>query len=302
MKQYTRDQLWQVLDQLAPLNLAGSWDNVGVLLESFPPQNIKQLKDEKILLTIDLTESVFEEALTQQCTVIITYHPIIFGGLKRLTLSNSQSRTLLRAAQAGIAIYSPHTALDAVHGGVCDWLSNCALLPNYSLKDQSSSFRERVITLCENYSPIEPDTIDPEQGSGRICTLKEKSSLEQICQHLNLNLNQGLSQQQSKLYLRIATPHDYCVTDKTIKTVALCPGAGGGLFKSLSQVNLLITGEMSHHDVLAHVERGTAVILTEHTRCERGFLKYFKERLSQALSVAVFVAQSDDDPMYLYQG
>ena len=301
MKQYTRDQLWQVLDQLAPLNLAGTWDNVGVLLESIPPKNINQLKDEKILLTIDLTESVFQEALAQQCTVIITYHPIIFGGLKRLTLANSQSRTLLRAAQAGIAIYSPHTALDAVHGGVCDWLSSCALLPDHSLKDQTSIFKMQVASLCKDYAPIEPDPIDPEQGSGRICTLKENSSLEQVCQSLNLNLNQGLSVQQSKIYLRVATPHNYCVTDKIIKTIALCPGAGGSLFKSLSQVDLLVTGEMSHHDILAYVEKGTAVILTEHTRCERGFLKYFKERLSQALSITVVLAQSDDDPMYLYQ-
>ena len=83
----------------------------------------------------------------------------------------------------------------------------------------------------------------------------------------------------------------------------MCPGAGGSLFKSLPNPDLLVTGEMSHHDVLAHVEKGTAVILTEHTRCERGFLKIlFEEYLSQALSVTVVLAQSDDDPMYLYQG
>ena len=302
MKQYTRDQLWQVLDQLAPLNLAGSWDNVGVLLESFPPQKIKQFKDEKILLTIDLTESVFEEALAQQCTVIVTYHPIIFGGLKRLTLANSQSRTLLRAAQAGIAIYSPHTALDAVHGGVCDWLSCCALLSKDNLPNHSSHFIEQVIRLCKSYAPIETNAIDPEQGSGRICTLEENKSLEQICQSLNHNLNQGLSVQQKKVYLRVATPNNYCAADKVIKTVALCPGAGGSIFKSLSQVDLLLTGEMSHHDILAHVEKGTVVILTEHTRCERGYLKYYRDHLSQTLSASVVLAQSDDDPMYLYQG
>ena len=299
MNQYTREELWQVLDQLSPLSLAGSWDNVGVLLESLPNQSVKQLKDEKILLTIDLSESVFEEALVHQCTVIITYHPIIFGGLKRLTLANPKCRTLLRAAQAGIAIYSPHTALDAVHNGVCDWLAYCALIAETKL--DKPNFVGQIIDLCMSYTPIEINPVDPQQGSGRICTLKETCSLEIICKNLDLSLNQGLSPQQNKTYLRLATPHGYCSTNAQIKSIALCPGAGGSLFKSVPEADLLITGEMSHHDILAQIEKGTVVILTEHTRCERGFLSYYKKHLMDSLSVPVVLAESDDDPMYLYQ-
>ena len=106
------------LDGIAPLRLAEEWDNVGLLLE--PRGDDPAVK--KIFFTIDLTAPVYDEAVAFGADFIVAYHPIIFGGLKRLTQAKPQSRTLLDAAARGIAIYSPHTALDAVDGGVNDWL------------------------------------------------------------------------------------------------------------------------------------------------------------------------------------
>ena len=301
MNQYSRKELWKALDQLAPLQFAGAWDNVGVLLDALPAQKVQQISDEKILLTIDLTESVFEEALAHHCTVIVCYHPIIFGGLKRLTLAHSQTRTLLRAAQAGIAIYSPHSALDAVRGGVCDWLAGASLLANVSSLN-TKNFAESLHHLCTEYAPIEVDQADPSQGAGRLLTLKSALSLDFICKTLSTSLNMNLSGLQKKPYLRLATPEHYSSKVDDIKTIALCPGAGGGLFKSIAHVDLLITGEMSHHDVLARIQSGTTVILTEHSRCERGYLKHYQALMTQFLSIPVVLAESDDDPIYLYRG
>ena len=111
----------KVLEQVAPTSHAETWDNVGLLLEPSPPQRIEQLA-----ITNDLTEEVLEELLqlwgNGGCGLVVSYHPPIFKALKRLTQSSSKERVLVRAMEAGLAIYSPHTALDNMEGGINDWL------------------------------------------------------------------------------------------------------------------------------------------------------------------------------------
>jgi dinuclear metal center YbgI/SA1388 family protein len=78
---------------------------------------------EKIFLTNDLTEKVLEEAIASKASFILTYHPLIFAPLKRLTRSNVKERIVVRAIEERIAVYSPHTSFDSVAGGVNDWLA-----------------------------------------------------------------------------------------------------------------------------------------------------------------------------------
>ncbi|XP_076008324.1 NIF3-like protein 1 [Genypterus blacodes] len=110
-------EVLQVLEQLAPLSLAESWDNVGLLVE---PSKARPLNT--ILLTNDLTESVMDEALAMNCDLIISYHPPLFRPIKRLVQKDWKQRLAIRALEAGIAIFSPHTSWDSVKGGVNDWL------------------------------------------------------------------------------------------------------------------------------------------------------------------------------------
>ena len=97
-----------------------SFDNTGLLLEApfFPTRRNKN----SALLTIDLTKAVAEEAIEHKHSVIVAYHPIIFRGLKSITLDDSQQESLLKLAAHGVSVYSPHTAVDIVPGGMCDWL------------------------------------------------------------------------------------------------------------------------------------------------------------------------------------
>jgi putative NIF3 family GTP cyclohydrolase 1 type 2 len=75
-----------------------------------------------VLLTVDLTRAVTDEAIEHNHSVVVSYHPIIFRGLKSLTLDDSQQLSLLRLALQGISVYCPHTAVDAVPDGMADWL------------------------------------------------------------------------------------------------------------------------------------------------------------------------------------
>ncbi|MCJ1307774.1 hypothetical protein MMC25_001422 [Agyrium rufum] len=99
-----------------------SFDNTGLLLEA-PFDPIRRQMN-SVLLTIDLTKAVADEAIERKDCVVVAYHPIIFRGLKSLTLANSQQQSLLRLALEGISVYCPHTAVDAVPGGMADWLAD----------------------------------------------------------------------------------------------------------------------------------------------------------------------------------
>lgn len=105
------------LKALAPLALAESWDNVGLLVEPSPPHQVQ-----KLLLTNDLTEEVLEEAVGMGANMVLSYHPPIFKALKRLTAGHWKERLVVKALENRLAVYSPHTSCDALSNGVNDWL------------------------------------------------------------------------------------------------------------------------------------------------------------------------------------
>ncbi|KAL9981007.1 hypothetical protein ACROYT_G009659 [Oculina patagonica] len=107
------------LNEFAPLQLAEQWDNVGLLVEPSQPHSVKS-----ILLTNDLTERVAQEAVDKEVNMVISYHPPIFVPLKRLTSSKFKERIIVKMIENRIAVYSPHTAFDAVKNGVNDWLAS----------------------------------------------------------------------------------------------------------------------------------------------------------------------------------
>lgn len=105
------------VEAIAPSSRAESWDNVGLLVEPSGNPNISCA-----LLTTDLTEQVLVEAQGLGAGLVISYHPPIFHALKRLTQRSAKERIVVQALECGIAVYSPHTALDCMEGGVNDWL------------------------------------------------------------------------------------------------------------------------------------------------------------------------------------
>jgi dinuclear metal center YbgI/SA1388 family protein len=117
----TLASLLDVLEEIAPTRYAEPWDNVGLLVGD------TDQKIGKALLTIDYTPVVAEEARVKKCDCIIAYHPPIFEPLKRI-LSTSP---IYDAIRRGVAIYSPHTALDVADGGTNDMLADAiGILPD----------------------------------------------------------------------------------------------------------------------------------------------------------------------------
>ena len=105
-------QVLDALEQIAPTRYAESWDNVG-LLAGDPRQNVN-----RALLTIDYTQEVAREGEELECDLVVAYHPPIFQAVKQLTAGS----LVFEAVRRGVAIYSPHTALDVAEGGTNDVL------------------------------------------------------------------------------------------------------------------------------------------------------------------------------------
>jgi dinuclear metal center YbgI/SA1388 family protein len=100
------------LEELAPLNYAEDFDNVGLLVGSYATEITN------VLVTLDTLEETINEAIDKNCNLIISFHPIIFSGLKKLNGNSYVERVVLKAIQNNIAIYATHTALDNSKNGV----------------------------------------------------------------------------------------------------------------------------------------------------------------------------------------
>lgn len=113
-------EVTDILEELAPLAQAEDFDNVGLLVGKFDQEVTG------ILVTLDTLENVVDEAIAHECNLIVSFHPIIFKGLKKITGSNYVERVVLKAIQNNISIYSMHTALDnspkGVNAKICEVL------------------------------------------------------------------------------------------------------------------------------------------------------------------------------------
>lgn len=255
------------LESIAPLGLAADWDNVGLLLE---PRPASDARIEKLLLTIDLTEAVLAEAIEAGAGLIVTYHPPLFSGVKRLTQAVARERVVLGAVLNGLFVYSPHTALDACREGVNDWLLG-AFGPGES-------------------APIEPDQKSPDQGQGRLLQLAAPLALNAAVARIKAHL--GLAA------VRVARPAHS--ENPSVQSVAVCAGAGGSVLEKV-RADLYLTGEMRHHDILAKQAEGSSVVVCDHTNTERGYLPLLARRLREALhdEVELLVSERDADPLQL---
>jgi dinuclear metal center YbgI/SA1388 family protein len=100
------------LDAEVPLAFQEDYDNSGLQVGE-PDQELS-----RGLLTIDVTEEVIEEAISNNCDIVISHHPLIFGGLKRLAAKTPVERIVRKCILNNIAVYSAHTNLDIAHSGV----------------------------------------------------------------------------------------------------------------------------------------------------------------------------------------
>jgi len=106
-----------LMEKLAPKKLAESWDNVGLILGN------DQVEIDKVMVALDITEAVVEEAVEKNVDLIITHHPLIFKGMKSITESTYHGKLIRRLIKEDIHVYAAHTNLDIATNGLNDYLA-----------------------------------------------------------------------------------------------------------------------------------------------------------------------------------
>ncbi|MFD2566164.1 Nif3-like dinuclear metal center hexameric protein [Pseudotenacibaculum haliotis] len=117
----------KAIEEIAPLNYAEDFDNVGLLVGNY------QTTVKGVLVTLDTLEETVEEAIANNCNLIVSFHPIIFSGLKKLNGNNYVERAVLKAIKNDIAIYATHTALDNSNVGVSARMCEVLGLQNFKV-------------------------------------------------------------------------------------------------------------------------------------------------------------------------
>ncbi len=235
----TVNDLVALLEELMPSNLAEDWDNVGLMLG----RRGKAVK--KILLALDLTKEVVEQAISQKADLIVTHHPAIFKKLKRVVDNDWQQDLLLTLAENGIAVYSAHTNLDCVSTGVNDVLAKLLKLED-------------------------TDVLDDSNGLGRIGVVEEMA-LADYAQLVKASLKAD--------YVIVGD------AGKPVHKVAVCGGAGSDLIDiALAKgADTLVTGDVKYHSAQQAVFSGLNIIDAGHQPTELPVLDKLADRLSLRL-------------------
>ncbi len=144
------------MDAVAPPRLAQEWDNVGLLVGD------RRAACKRVLLCIDTTPAVLAEAARLRCPLIISYHPVIFRPIKTIRADSDGTDAIVHEViRRGIAIYSPHTALDAAEGGTNDVLAElCGLRDVGPFEFVAGGPRE-----CKVVVFVPPDALDRVAGA-----------------------------------------------------------------------------------------------------------------------------------------
>ena len=247
----------QALDVLAPLRYAEKWDNVGLLVGD-PDADVR-----RVLVCVDYTRAVADEG---EADLVVAYHPPMFAAVKRVP----HGALWAEAVRKGIALYSPHTALDVAAEGTNDFLADAC------------GITERV--AIRRFSAEEPEAI----GLGRIGPVAP-TTLGALATRLKPLLGLG--------YVLVAGK-----ADLPVKRVAVAAGAGGELLGDALRAgaDAFLTGELRHHDALGAVAKGRAIIATMHSNSERAAVRAYTARITKALpDVAVRFSDADADPFTL---
>ena len=256
-------EVYAVLDAVAPKALSdeycakyGAYDNSGVLVDT-------GAEISKILFSLDLTRGALEAAKANGVNLIVTHHPVIYGGLSHLTQEAPMEKLLLSCIKARISVVSMHLNLDVVSGGIDESLSMAVKqAAEEAGKDKTPKKAAKLM------HPLSTG------GYGRAydvakCTLHELSTALQKQLSCARVLVYGAKEQENR--------------------VVSCCGAGADegtiSFAASEGADVLVTADVKHHLIVSALERGISLITPTHYATENyGFKKYF-EKISKAIDL-----------------
>ncbi len=157
------------LEKLAPPILQEAYDNAGLLTGN------GSWECTGVITTLDATEEIVLEAIKKNCNLIVAHHPIVFGGLKKLTGKNYVEKTVITAIKYDIAIYAIHTNLDNVKNGVSGKMADKIGLINREILQPKKNFLKKLVTFVPNSDAEKVKDAILNAGAGQIGDYSECS-------------------------------------------------------------------------------------------------------------------------------
>ncbi len=266
----TVNQIVKAIASNIPEYAAEDWDNVG--LQVGAPDAIV----EKVLVCLEVSDAVIDEAIERHCNMIISHHPLIFRPLKTLSEVNPKGRLVSRLIKSDIALYVMHTNYDHYEFGLSDLLAKALCLQDIA----------PLIKVMPQYGES--------FALGKRGKLKAPLSAEAFAAHLK----ESLSLQSVRLAGDMA---------KTISTVAVISGAGMDFIGDVAQfgVDAYVTGDAKYHEVVESLHFGLLLADVGHFESEVIFADGFARQLSQiaarqGLAVEVLAATAEKPPFKYY--
>ena len=233
---------------------AYEWDNCGLLVGD------KTQSVSRVMLTLDITKEVVEEAINNKCDMIISHHPLIFKGIKNANVDTYEGEIITLLIKNDIALYCAHTSLDIASGGVND-------------------------SLCEVLELQGNENIEPVINfDGEILSCGRKGRLR-----YSLNKWELIEFVKAKT---CASTILYNLEDKKYSSVALCTGAGEEFAFDNTDVDVFITGEVKYHTALELKRLNISFIAIGHYYSEVHFARRFASSLQNAFDMLQYNVQT----------
>lgn len=228
-----------------PPRYALEWDNVGLLVGS----DEKVIK--RIYIAVDATDEVIETAVDMQADMLITHHPLIFGGMKRITNQNFLGKRILKLIQNDISYYAMHT--------------------NYDVCGMAELSGEKMGFVNAEVLEVTSDGEIP-MGIGQIADIKTAVTV-------------GACADQVKEAFGLDTVKVFGQLERMVKRIAICPGSGKSVIGEAlkKKADVLITGDIGHHEGIDSVAQGLSIIDAGHYGVEHIFIEDMKRYLEEKL-------------------
>lgn len=236
-------EVTDIIEQRYPKEYALDWDNVGLLAG----RDDKEVRC--IYIALDASDEVIHAAAQQGADMLVTHHPLIFSGMKRITNQDFIGRRILELIRRDISYYAMHTNYDV--------LGMAALSGNMIGLKQPEALEI---------------TGEAQEGIGRIGQLEKAVSLRQCCEDV-------------KRAFHLESVRVFGNPDHIVERIAICPGSGKSVIGEAlkKQADVLITGDMGHHEGIDAAAQGMAVIDAGHYGLEHIFAEDMKDYLERKL-------------------
>ena len=269
------------MDKLAPASFAENWDNVGLILGS------REKEVARILLCLDVTSDVIEEAINSDVQLIISHHPLIFKKISRINEDDYKGSLLYKLIKADIGVFCAHTNLDVVECGVNRKLAERLKLSHITgLKNHMApvSDSEHEKNKAEDVYCLE------NSGLGAVGYLKSGLNLEEFICFVKENLEVS--------NIRVIGHVD----SKIGKVAVFCGSFDDDLEAVLLQkADILITGDLKYHTAVDALGMGMCIIDAGHFNTEKIILPVLEKLLvSEFPGIDVICSKMASDPFKTY--